>query len=177
MNAPRLPLSMIPSSAKANVRTVLSAEAWQAVAKEAKARAGHRCEACGSMDLPLESHEFFSFSAGGVQRLERIAALCAAEPASGRVGCHNVTHAGRTLRIGGGGLAEPIVERLMEVNGWGAAETIRYIQNEFALVRARGRQVWRLDVELLREFGLEPRELFPTRPLGTSWWRRLVGAA
>ena len=176
MNAPRLTLSMIPSSAKANVRTVLSPEAWQAVAKEAKARAGHRCEACGSMDLPLESHEFFSFAAG-VQRLERIAALCAAEPTSGRVGCHNVAHAGRTLRLGGGGLAEPIVERLMEVNGWEAAETIRYIQSEFALVRARGRQVWRLDVGLLNEFGVEPQELFPTRPLGTSWWRRLVGAA
>ena len=176
MNAPRLPLSMIPSSAKANVRTVLSAEAWQAVAKEAKARAGHRCEACGTKDLPLESHEFFSFR-GGVQRLERIAALCAAEPTSGRVGCHNVTHAGRSLRLGGSRLAEPIVQHLMEVNGWEAAETIRYIEAEFALVRARGRQVWRLDLELLNEFGIEPQELFPTRPLGTSWWRRLVGAA
>ncbi len=176
MTAPRLTLSMIPSSAKANVRTVLSAQAWQAVAKEAKARAGHRCEACGTKDLPLESHEFFSFSAG-VQRLERIAALCAAEPASGRVGCHNVTHAGRSLRLGGSRLAEPIVRHLMEVNGWEAAETIRYIEAEFALVRARSRHVWRLDVGLLREFGIEPRELFPTRPLGTSWWRRLVGAA
>ena len=177
MNAPRLPLSMIPCSAKANVRTVLSADAWQAVANEAKARAGHRCEACFTKDLPLESHEFFSFS-GGVQRLDRIAALCAADPASGLLGCHNVTHAGRSLRLGGGQLAEPIVRRLMEVNGWDSREaTIAYIQAEFALVRARGRQTWRLDLELLREFGIEPRDIFPTRPLGTSRWRRLVGAA
>ena len=159
------------------MRTVLSAEAWQAVAKEAKARAGHRCEACGTKDLPLESHEFFSFAAG-VQRLDRIAALCAADPASGLLGCHNVTHAGRTLRLGGGRLAEPIVQRLMEVNGWESREaTIQYIENEFALVRARGRQTWRLELGLLNEFGIEPRDIFPTRPLGTSWWRRLVGAA
>jgi hypothetical protein len=81
--------------------------------------------------------------------------------------------------LGGSQVAEPIVQQLMTVNGWEREATIAYIQNEFAVVRAHSRQLWRLDLSLLREFGIEPTPARTSSPLpsGRSWWQRFLGTA
>lgn len=179
MTAPRLPLTLIPSSATQNARTRLSAEQWSEVRHLCYSRAGHRCEACGT-PYPSgsatgtggwEAHEAWLFE-GGVQKLVALRNLCQR--------CHAVCHSGRSFRLGGSQLAEPIVQQLMTVNGWESREaTVAYIQNEFAVARARSRQLWRLDLSLLREFGIEPTRARTSSPLpsGRSWWQRFLGMA
>lgn len=178
MNAPRLPLTLIPSSATQNARTQLSAEQWTEVRRQVYRRAGHRCEACqtpypsGSPTGPggWEAHEAWLFE-GGVQKLVALRNLCQR--------CHAVCHSGRSFRLGGSRLAEPIVQHLMRVNGWDREAAVSYILAEFALVRARSRQLWRLDLSLLREFGIEPTPARTSSPLpsGRSWWQRFLGMA
>ena len=179
--SPRLPLSLIPLTALQNARTVLTPEQWRAAARQTYARSGHRCEACAT-PYPSgsslgsggwEAHETWLFEEGGVQKLVALRNLCQR--------CHKTTHLSFTRsRSGSDAVAAAALAHLARVNGWTSpAVAAEYARLELAICQARSRQTWKLDLSLLREFGIEPARARTSSPLpsGRSWWQRFLGTA
>lgn len=201
MTTLRLPITLIPVTALANARTVLTPEQWDQVRSLCYSRAGHKCEACGT-SYPSgastgaggwEAHEMWDFrDAERIQRLDRILCLCQR--------CHAVTHFSFTrTRSGSDAVATAALEHLARVNGWTVRGAALYVRRELAICKARSQRIWRLDLSLLREYGIEPatlvsRTLAPCYPIymglrtmgsehfspqttGRTWWQRLLGTA
>jgi post-segregation antitoxin (ccd killing protein) len=79
------------------------------------------------------------------QRLVRMIALCPA--------CHEVKHIGLAGIKGRGDVARA---HLAAVNGWTAAFASRYVDEAFAVWRARSGRAWSLDVSALVSYGIDP---------------------
>lgn len=140
----KLKFEMIPDGCwYSNLRSVLPPELWDAVRRDAYARADGKCAVCGAPSRRLEAHERWSYDEErGIQKLEDVIAVCPA--------CHAVIHIGRTQLMGNERAAE---EHFMKVNGCSYAEYRRELgkANE---VHARLNRVseWALDVGLLNRF-------------------------
>lgn len=146
---PRLTVELVPSAQwGSNLKQALKGKRWDTLRKETYRRAGHRCEVCGGVGQrhPVEAHEVWSYDEGrGVQRLERLVALCPA--------CHEVKHIGRAVKIG---RESEAAAHLAAVNGWTLEETRRYLREERARWNRRNDIAWMLDLSVLAQYGIEP---------------------
>lgn len=197
----RLPITLIPVTALANARTVLTPDQWDQVRSLCYSRAGHKCEACGTSypsGAPTgtggwEAHEMWEFrEAERIQRLDRILCLCQR--------CHAVTHYSHTRsRSGSDAVAAAALTHLAATNGWTVAEAALYVRRELAICKSRSQRTWRLELSLLREYGIESParatitvglgytrdmgshtsglEEFSPRSTGRTWWQRFLGMA
>lgn len=114
-------------------------------------RANHVCEVCGGQGSQhsVQCHEEWAYDdERNVQRLERFIALCP--------DCHLVKHIGRARNIGRGPWARA---HLARINGWTRAEVQRYIDAAFTQWRERSDYNWTLDLDRLREYGVDPDSL------------------
>jgi hypothetical protein len=137
-----LSVDLIPrSSWGENVRSKFSPSRWDELRRKAYAAAGYRCEVCGGVGPrhPVECHEVWSFDeASGVQRLERLIALCPA--------CHEVKHIGlATMR----GHRDRAMRHLAEVNGWSLRQAEDHVSEQFKVWRRRSGMGWSVDVSSL----------------------------
>ncbi len=201
MITPRLPLTLIPVTALANARTVLTPDQWDQVRSLCYSRAGHKCEACGTCHPSgsptgaggWEAHEMWDFrDAERIQRLDRILCLCQR--------CHAVTHFSFTrTRSGSDAVATAALEHLAGVNDWTLRYAALYVRRGVAICKSRSQRTWRLDLSVLREYGIElvgqdnrtlgrgytrdmgsqtaGPEQFSPQSTGRTWWRRFLGTA
>lgn len=129
-----------------NLRSVLSAEGWDVVRKDAYKRASYKCRVCGRGNCRLEAHEKWSFDVKKrVQRLDDVLALCH--------DCHAVVHYQRTSLVDGKEGALRAQEHFMRVNGCSLSDFHE------ALSRAAKRhetlnavEGWSLDLSFLKRF-------------------------
>lgn len=140
----KLEFELVPDGCwYSNLRSVLSAEQWDFVRKDAYARAKGKCMICGAPCSRLEAHEQWSYDEEkAVQRLENVIAVCR--------DCHAVIHIGRTQLKGDEAAA---CEHFMRVNGVSYAE-YRKALGEANRVHARRNAVseWALDLSWLKRF-------------------------
>lgn len=189
---PLLAISLIPITALANARTALTSQQWRAVARRTYSKAGHRCEICAAGG-EMNCHELWRFLDGeGVQRLEAL--LCLDRR------CHHAVHLGYTRRRSGSdSVAAAALAHLAAMNHWSVPEAAAYARRELLICQARSQRTWRLDLSLLREYGIElpdrdaitlgirdtrdmasqttGPEQFSPPPGDRTWWRRLLGTA
>ena len=149
-------VDMVPSTCWfTNIRSAVAPHHWSAVRVAIIARAGNRCECCGSPPLPrkteegvkrgsLECHERWAFhEPSGVQTLKRLIALCSA--------CHEATHYGLAEMQGRGPQAR---EHLMAVNRWTSAQVDAHIAVALALWERRSSRTWTLDIQIIERAGI-----------------------
>lgn len=140
----KLGFELVPDSCwYSNLRSILSQNQWDAVRKDAYARAGGRCMICGARVKPLEAHERWEYDEdNAVQRLADVVAVCKS--------CHEVIHIGRTQLMGREREAE---EHFMKVNGCSYAEYRKALGEANEAHRRRNRvPEWKLDLSWLQRF-------------------------
>lgn len=126
-----------------NLRTLLTAEQWDIVRKDAYARANGKCMICGAPTARLEAHERWDYDEEAkIQTLETVIAVC--KP------CHEVIHIGRTQVTGN---AERAEKHFMKVNGVSYAEYRKALgkANEEHARRSRMGE-WALDLGWLKRY-------------------------
>ena len=134
----KLNFELIPDSCWAsNLRTLLKPEIWDAIRKEAYARAGGRCMICGRPETRLEAHEVWSYDIENeLQRLEDVVAVCH--------DCHSVIHIGRTQLVGD---EERAIRHFCAVNECGYPDYVKALGEANALHRKRNEVGdWKLDI-------------------------------
>lgn len=140
----KLNFEMVPDSCwYSNLRSILSPEQWNAVRRDAYARANGRCMICGAPSSRLEAHEQWSYDEENcVQRLKTVVAVCRS--------CHEVIHIGRTSLSGNGKAAE---EHFMKVNGCSYADYRKALgEANAAHIRRNKVSEWKLDIGWLKRF-------------------------
>lgn len=140
----KLNFELVPDSCwYSNLRSILSPAQWEAVRKDAYARANGKCEICGAETERLEAHERWAYDEeNAVQKLETVTAICK--------NCHEAIHIGRTELMGRGRQAE---EHYMKVNGCSYAEMRKALGEANADHRRRNRvPEWKLDLSYLKKF-------------------------
>lgn len=134
----RLTIELVPSGQwGANLRQIVSRDAWDRLRASTYANAGHRCEICGGRGprWPVECHERWHYDDDShVQKLTGLVALCPP--------CHEVKHMGRARAIGRGEQAE---SHLASVNGWTAKQAAIYTEQQFKTWHRRSKESWTLD--------------------------------
>ena len=124
-----------------NLRSVLKAEDWDKVRKDAYKRAGGRCSVCGGLGR-LEAHEKWEYDdQNRVQKLNSVIALCSA--------CHLVKHISRAYLVGKGGEA---MEQFIKVNKCSQMEYHEALQkaNE-EYVKRNKIEGWVTDISWLKD--------------------------
>lgn len=140
----KLEIELVPDSCwYSNLRSILSAAQWDAVRREAYARANGACMICGAKVRRLEAHERWEYDEeNAVQRLKDVVAVCHA--------CHEVIHIGRTSLLGG---EERACAHFMKVNGCGYADYKKALKEANEAHRRRNRIAdWKLDLSYLKKF-------------------------
>ena len=135
--------SPIPDSCwYSNLRTVLPKKVWDALRKDAYAKADGRCMICGRPAKRLEAHEDWIYDEEkAVQKLGSILALCH--------DCHSVIHIGRTQLMGD---EDRAIKHFCKVNQCSYSDYVRALgfANE-KHVRLNKVNEWKLDVSLIIE--------------------------
>ena len=135
----------------ANLRSILRAEDWDVVRRDAYKRAGYRCRICGA-DGRMEAHEKWSYDdKRAVQKLEDVLALCH--------NCHLVKHIGRTQLMGKEGVA---MAHFMKVNACSQMDYHNALARANEEYRARNKvEGWVTDVSWLKtRFGMEIKPVY-----------------
>lgn len=137
-------VDLIPSSCWfKNVRACVSGTDWDRLRRVVYARAGHRCEICGTAGR-LDCHERWHYDERkGVQSLRRLIALCGL--------CHGATHIGFALTRGRGGQER---RHIAKVNGWSAQDVEYHIEAAFEEWHRRNARKWTLDLAILENAGI-----------------------
>lgn len=159
-------VDMIPKSCWfTNVRTCVSPQDWERLARMIYRRAGHRCEAC---DAPLdrtagrrlEAHERWAYDgATNMQTLRRLICLCN--------DCHLSTHLGYANVTG---RADQALAHLRAVTGMTQDEVSRHVRAANDLWTRRSARVWALDLSMLTDAGvtLAPPQAAADRPAAAA---------
>lgn len=140
----KLGFEMVPDSCwYSNLRSILSAEQWNAVRRDAYSRAEGKCMICGAPSERLEAHEQWSYDEENcIQKLETVIAVCR--------GCHEVIHIGRTSLLGNEKSAS---EHFMKVNGASYPEYRKALGEASEAHRRRNKvSEWKLDLSWLKRF-------------------------
>jgi 5-methylcytosine-specific restriction endonuclease McrA len=148
----KLQIELVPKSCWwSNVRSNLTDKQWDGIRKPIYLKASFRCEICGECGTkhPVECHEIWVYDdINLIQKLQSFQALCPL--------CHEVKHIGRAGILGNGKRA---FERFRKINGL-TIKTAKIM--EAAVSRQWGIRTmkeWKLDIEYLKEHGLNPEEL------------------
>lgn len=139
----KLNFELVPDSCwYSNLRSILPPRQWDAVRKEAYARAHGRCAVCGAAGR-LEAHEKWEYDEkNAVQKLVGVIAVCHK--------CHSVMHIGRTQLFDG---EEEASAHFMKVNGCTYAEYRKALGEANEAHRRRNLvPEWKLDLTYLKKF-------------------------
>ena len=150
---PRLTIELVPATCLKNLRNVLPRKQWDTLRRRTYREAGGRCEICGGQGSrhPVECHEVWEYDdRHHVQRLLRLVALCPA--------CHAVKHMGFSGTIG---RLDEALAHLVAVNSWPAERAVAYTKAAFAQRLERSQHDWVLDLDALRDYGLDPDSVEP----------------
>lgn len=137
------------SSWRDNVRSAVSVAEWGRLKRATYAAYGHRCACCGGRgaEWPVECHEVFVFDdRSGIQRLERLVALCPA--------CHEVHHIGLASKRG---RFEAAISHMMRVTARGRNSCGKEAVAAMNLANRRARRRWTIDLSHLRSLAARPR--------------------
>jgi hypothetical protein len=142
-----LQLELVPEPAWwSNLRSNLPDADWQKLRKIVLAAAGDECEICRFKNprRAPDVHEQWAYDdTTGVQRLERMIALC--------IYCHAAKHYG-LARVRGN---EPLVqEHLMKVNRWDRETMEQYVAECYDEWGLRNRIQWKLDISYIEALGV-----------------------
>ena len=152
MNELKLTIELVPrTSWMNNVRAVLTAKQWNALRGIVADKAWNVCEICGDVGPkhPVECHEIWQYNdKTGIQRLAGMIALCP--------NCHMVKHFG-FARISG--KEERAFKHFMKVNGLKKKEAEKAILAAFELWAKRSTLEWKLDLSILKEYGIDPKSI------------------
>lgn len=152
MSELRLTIELVPrSSWMNNVRAVLTAKQWDSLRRIVADKAWNVCEICGGVGPkhPVECHEIWKYNEKtGIQKLEGMIALCP--------DCHSVKHFG-FARISG--KEEQTLKHFMKVNGLKKKEAEKAILAAFELWAKRSTLEWKLDLSVLKEYGIDISKL------------------
>ena len=144
-------IDLVPRSAWfSNLRKELAENEWKELGRHTRQAAGMRCVACGAQGVRLDTHERWSFREDGIQRLEKLVALC--------VPCHEVTHFGLAEVRGRRAEAKA---HLMKIASLNSAQAEKHISEAFEVWRTRSGKSWILDARAI--FGLPIRFSAKTR--------------
>jgi hypothetical protein len=138
-------VDLIPKSCWfTNVRYCVHPSDWERLRRHVYARAGSRCECCGSHTPKPEAHERWRFDAARrVQKLVRLIALCRS--------CHEATHMGLAELRGRGDAA---AAHLRQVRGFSEQEAEAHISDAFRLWSERSSIEWELDLSVITDSGI-----------------------
>lgn len=145
---PALEIELVPRSCFfSNLRSNLRPKDWKKLRLDTSARAGGRCEICGSRNYnrSLECHEIWYYDEETLtQRLTGLVALCRE--------CHRAKHMALAREMGWETQAR---RHLMRVNGWSARKVNTYIEEAFAEFETRSQLSWKLDISWLDGLDVE----------------------
>lgn len=138
---------LVPETAwYSNLRSLLSAQEWDALRKAVYARAENKCECCGGKGQrhPVEAHERWSYDEKtGVQTLADVVAFCPP--------CHEASHIGLAEERGN---LQTAAARIMDMNGWSRRETQEHLTESKDEWLRRSDIEWRTDVSWIFKTGL-----------------------
>jgi len=148
----KLQIELVPDSCWwDNVRSIVTKKQWDNIRKSVYLKANYQCEICGEKGTnhPVECHEVWIYDDTNlIQRLGYFQALCPL--------CHEVKHMGLAgLR----GNRERAFNRFKTINQLDDDTARKIISAVFKQWKIRSLQQWKLDIEHLREYGLNPDEL------------------
>ena len=148
----KLQIELVPASCWwSNVRGNVTDKQWNNIREPVYIKANYQCEICGEKGTkhPVECHEVWIYDDMTLQqRLGQLQALCPL--------CHEVKHIGRAGAIGYG---ERAFNRFKTINKLDDNVARQIKSAVFRQWSIRNGQKWKLDIEHLREHGLNPNEL------------------
>ncbi len=144
----KLTIELVPSTSfYNNVRALLTPAQWDIVRKQVYDQAWHVCEICGGKGPkhPVEAHEIWEYDDKKlVQKLSGMIALCP--------DCHQVKHIGLAQL---NGQFDRALAHLMKVNKLTKPKALAYVKEQFRVWSERSKQTYRLDVKILKNFGID----------------------
>ena len=148
LDAPRLPLDLIPrSSGLSDIQHKVSRTQWNHVKNQTFEKAGHRCEICNGRGPthPVECHEKWALSEDPhSQKLLGMVSLCPK--------CHEVKHITQAEE---NGRYEEVLYHLAWVNGWDTITATEYLMDAYNQQDYRSEFEWKIDISIL------PRLILP----------------
>lgn len=139
---------LVPSTCwYSNLRSLLPRREWDRIRRQVYKLADYRCQICGGRGKqhPVEAHEMWMYDdEAGVQRLDRIMALCPM--------CHAVQHLGRANAHG---QLRSAVAHMAKVNGWSSQDAILMAEVAFEQWAQRSQRQWDLDLRALDGWGFD----------------------
>lgn len=152
----RLQIELVPLRCFwSNVRSNVKKSQWDKIRRAVYQKANNVCEICGGIGTrhPVECHEVWIYDETTLtQRLNHFQSICPL--------CHEVKHIGRAGSLGN---IERARNRFKEINGLDDITEDKIYLAVWRQWRIRSKQNWKLDIEHLREWGLNPDELGETR--------------
>jgi hypothetical protein len=148
----KLQIELVPASFWwSNVRSNVTDKQWDNIRKRVYIKANYTCEICGEKGTnhPVECHEVWIYDDTNLlQRLGHFQALCPL--------CHEVKHIGLA---GIRGNEDRAFNRFKTINQLDDNVARQIISAVFKQWRIRSGKQWKLDIEHLKEYGLNPNEL------------------
>jgi hypothetical protein len=148
----KLQIELVPRSCwLANVRRNVTQTQWNKIRNPVYEAANNRCEICGEQGerYAVDCHEVWFYNDTTLtQELEFFQALCPM--------CHEVKHIGFAGIRGNG---ERAFDRFMRINELDEERAREIKRTVFKQWKIRSKQSWKLNIELLKEYGLDPAEL------------------
>lgn len=148
----KLTVELVPSTCWwSNVRSNLKSSQWDKIRRIIYKRSDYKCDVCGGKGItyPVECHEVWEYNdEEKIQRLKGFMALCPP--------CHMVKHIGLA---GLKGNAEIVHERFKKINGLSDEDAMILIGYSWMKWEERSEHEWKLDVSILKDFGIDIGEI------------------
>jgi len=154
----KLQIELVPITCFwSNVRDCVTRTQWDKIRRSVYQRANNKCEICGEQGTqhPVECHEIWVYDDKKlIQRLDHFQALCPL--------CHGVKHIGLSEKRGYKEIATAHFIKIneIELEQKQIDSIILAVWKQWAL---RSEQKWALDIDHLREYGLDPKQLKDSR--------------
>ncbi|MCL5030633.1 MAG: hypothetical protein M1480_16600, partial [Bacteroidetes bacterium] len=148
----KLQIELVPSSCWfSNTRKNVKQSEWDRIRKSVYAKANYLCEICGGKGTrhPVECHEVWIYNDNNLtQTLGSFQAICPL--------CHEVKHIGLAGILGNGDRA---LNRFKKVNRLSKETAEKIVSVVFKEWKLRSGQKWELNINLLKEFGIDINNL------------------
>lgn len=149
----KLQIELVPRSCWfSNTRSNLKSSYWDRIRKYHYTKANNCCEICGGKGKkhPVECHEVWLYNEKTfTQKLGYFQAICPL--------CHEVKHIGLAGILGNGLRA---FNRFKRINKLDKKTAKNIIDAVFKQWRIRSQYKWKLDIERLKKYGIDTKELY-----------------
>lgn len=148
----KLEIELVPKSCWfSNVRSAVTKNQWNLIKSEISSKAWNLCEICSGVGPkhPVECHEVWHYDDNSlIQKLIKMIALCP--------DCHMVKHIGFAQVIN---KADYALNHFMKINQLNKVDAKKYIKQVFDIWEKRSLKKWKLDITLLKDFGIDIKKL------------------